>query len=236
MIVTPAKENYYYRPEVSNSDLSWLEEYWQPKAVVLDLQRAYAFGSLIDAMITEPHKVDYFKYRVQWVDFQFTKEDFENAKRMKGAFLADPFCRMVIDSCSFQKTTIREDFAIEYEGVKFTMPARCKWDFFHETVDLSGDIKSTVATTQAQCENLVSYFNYDRSRAWYMDLEGRSNDMLVFISKVNFKVFKIPVKRGGAIYNRGKAKYQELAWRWMYLFGNLDRCQFPYQQPVNRSI
>ena len=214
-----SKDPYYSRPEVSNSDLSALEKYFMPQQRIIDLEKAYAFGSLIDAMITEPTKLDYFKFTCE--GYQHTAEDFERAKQMKKSFLADPFCQQMIKQCTFQKVSIVKDFQIEYNGFKFSMPARAKWDLFCESFDMGGDIKSTTATTQKQCEDLVRYFNYDRSRAWYMDLENRKNDILIFISKVNFKVFKVPVKHGGAIYNEGKAKYQELAFRYWYLFGDI---------------
>lgn len=214
--------NYYQRPEVSNSDLTWLKKYWMPERLWIDLEKAYAFGSLIDAMITEPERVDYFKLRLQYEDYQFSSDDFEQAKEMKRAFYRDPFCQQMVKQCSFQHITIKNDFKIDYDGFKFSMAARCKWDLFCKSFDLGGDIKSTTATTQKQAEEALRHFDYDRSRAWYMDLEGRSNDILIFISKVNFKIFKVPVKRGSELYNEGKKKYQELAFRYYYLFGDLN--------------
>lgn len=214
---------YYNRPEVSNSDLSELQKYWLPETFKIDLEKAYADGTLIDCMITEPHRVDYFKYRVVDYPYQFSKEDFERSREMKKAFYKDPFCQQMVKQCSFQKVSVRKDFEIEYDGVKFCLDARAKWDLFCESFDLGGDIKSTACTTQKQCEEAVRYFEYDRSRAWYMDLENRSNDILIFISKVNFKIFKVPVKRDGSIYKDGKAKYQELAFRYWYLFGDLKQ-------------
>ena len=190
-----------------------------PEQERIDLEKAYAFGSLIDAMITEPHLVDYFKLRLQYNDYQFTQEDFEKAKEMKRAFDRDPFCRQIVQQCNFQHVSVRKGFPITYEGIEFTLDARAKWDLFCPSFDLGGDIKSTTATTQKQAEEAVRYFDYDRSRAWYMDLEGRSNDILIFISKVNFKIFKVPVKRDGELYKAGKAKYQELAFKWWCLFG-----------------
>lgn len=214
------KDIYYSRPEVSNSDLSWLAKYWMPQQRIIDLEQAYAFGSLIDAMITEPTKLDFFKLTCD--GYQHTAEDFERAKEMKRAFYADHFCKSMVEKCSFQRVTVKKNFPIEYNGFHFSLDARCKWDLFCEHIDLGGDIKSTTATSQKQCEEVVRYFDYDRSRAWYMDLENRSNDILIFISKVNYKVFKIPVKRDGSIYKEGKQKYQELAFKWWYLFGDLN--------------
>jgi hypothetical protein len=174
-------------------------------------------------MITEPHKVNYFKLTVEGENYQYSADEFEAAKEMKKAFMRDAFCAAFVKQAKFQHITYRPDFKINYEGFEFSLPAKCKWDLFRTDIYLSGDIKSTACTTQKQVEEAVEYFAYDRSRAWYMDLEQRSNDILIFISKVNFKVFKVPVKREGRIYKEGKQKYQELAFRWWYLFGDIKK-------------
>lgn len=215
--------NYRAFPAVSNSDLTWLEEYWLPQHIIIDLRKAYANGTLIDAMITEPEKVDYFKLSVQGEDYQYSADEFAAAKEMKKAFYRDSFCAAFVKQCKFQHISYQPDFKVNYEGFDFTVPAKCKWDLFRPDIDLSGDIKSTACTTQKQVEEVVRHFAYDRSRAWYMDLENRSNDILIFISKVNFKVFKVPVKRDSSIYRDGKAKYQEIAFKWWYLFGDVKQ-------------
>ena len=51
-----------------------------------------------------------------------------------------------------------------------------------------------------------------------MDIAGSNQDILIGISKVNNKVFKLPIKRGDDFYNSGKEKYLELAFKWWYLF------------------
>lgn len=212
------EQNYRYFPAVSNSDLGWLEEQFMSYQMKIDLEKAYANGTLIDAMITEPHKVDYFKLSVEGEKYQYSSDEFEAAKEMKKAFYKDPFCAAFVKQCKFQHISYQPDFKIQLDGFEFSLPAKCKWDLFRPDIDLSGDIKSTACTTQKQVEEALRHFNYDRSRAWYMDLENRNNDILIFISKVNFKVFKVPVKRGERIYNEGKAKYQELAFKWWTLF------------------
>lgn len=216
-------ENYRAFPAVSNSDLGWLQEYWMTKQQIVDLRTAYANGTLIDAMITEQHKVDYFKLRVAGEDYLYTADEFARAKEMKKAFYRDPFCVQFIKQCKFQHISYNPAFPINYQGFDFTLPAKCKWDLFRPDIDLSGDIKSTVCTTQKQCEEAFRYFNYDRSRAWYMDLENRTNDIVIFISKVNFKIFKIPIKKGSVIYNDGKEKYQEISFKHWYLFGDIPQ-------------
>lgn len=212
--------NYRSFPAVSNSDLTWLQKYWMPEEKYIDLQKAYANGTLIDAMITEPEKVNYFKLSVEGETYQYSQDEFERAKEMKKSFYNDAFCSSFVKQCKFQHISFKPDFKIKFDGFEFSLPSKCKWDLFRPDIDLSGDIKSTACTTQKQVEEAVRYFEYDRSRAWYMDIENRSNDILIFISKENFKVFKVPIKRNDPIYKEGKQKYQELAFRWWTLFGN----------------
>ena len=213
--------NYRSFPAVSNSDLTWLEKYWMPEELFIDLRKAYANGTLIDAMITEPQKVNYFKLTVEGDDYQYSADEFEAAREMKKSFYRDPFCAAFVKQCKFQHISYDPSFKVKHDGFEFSLPAKCKWDLFRTDIDLSGDIKSTACTTQKQVEEAIRHFEYDRSRAWYMDLERRNNDILIFISKVNFRVFKVPIKRNDEIYKEGKQKYQELAFRWWSLFGDI---------------
>ncbi|MFA6058919.1 MAG: hypothetical protein WC756_12025 [Taibaiella sp.] len=212
-------KNYRSFPAVSNSDLTSLQKYWEPEWLVIDKEKAYKFGTLIDAIITEPHKVDYFRFQVEGV--QYSKEDFEQAQEMCKVFYRDEFCNKMVAQCSFQKISYQEKFKIQYGRFEFTLPAKCKWDLFCENFDLSGDIKSTAATTQKQFEEACYHFDYYRSRAWYMDLENRTNDILIGISKKNNKVFKIPMKKGDKLYNLGREQYQDLAFRHWSYFGEI---------------
>jgi hypothetical protein len=224
--------NYRSFPAIANSDLSWLEKQAMPKQKIIDCEQAFKFGSLIDAMITESHRVDYYKLRVDGV--QYVKADFDQAKLMKAAFMKDKVCQDIIKDCSFQHISYQPEFIVEHEGVKFSVPAKAKWDLKKKQFRFGGDIKSTTATTYEQCLAAVGYFNYDRSRAWYMDLEGHEMDYLIFISKVNFKIFIIPVssidhgakatpgqKAAYELYRVGKLKYQKLAFDYAKLF-----CEF----------
>lgn len=215
------QNNYRAFPAVSNSDLTWLKKYWEPDEIRFDKEKAYKFGNLIDAIITEPHRVNYFSYKVD--DVQYSKEDFQQAQLMKTAYDKDIFCTNLKKNCSFQHITYKPDFKIEHDGFSFEMAAKCKWDLFCTSMDLGGDIKSTAATTQKQFEEACYYFDYYRSRAWYMDLAGRTNDILIGISKKNFKVFKIPIRKGDKYYNEGKLQYQELSFKHFCLFGDIAK-------------
>jgi len=212
-------DNYRQFPAVSNSDLSWLQKYWEPEIVIVDKEKAYRFGNLIDAIITEPHRVNYFRLTVDNV--QYTKEEFKQAEEMKRSYDRDVFCSNMRKQCNFQHITYIPEFKVQHDGFEFTLPGKCKWDLFCPHMDLGGDIKSTAATTQKQFEEACHYFDYYRSRAWYMDLAGRTNDILIGISKVNNQVFKIPIRKGDKLYQLGKAQYQELAFKYWCMFGDI---------------
>ena len=213
-------DSYYGRPEVSNSDLGALDKYFLPPQRMYDIQAAYRFGNLIDAMITEPARCDHYSHRVDTE--QFTKQEWEQAYKMLQAFRQDNICALFQQMASGQNV-MSTDLGFEYHGVKFTLPVRCKWDLWMEMMQYGADIKSTTATTQTQFEATLDYFNYDRQRAFYMDIArakgyAAEKDMLIGISKVNFKVFKIPILRDGPVYQSGREKYQRLAFQYWSLF------------------
>lgn len=214
---------YFSREEVSNSDLSWLEKYWQRSDLIYDIESAYRFGSLLDAMVTEPEMINYYKRTC--AGYEFNKKEFELAEKMKGAFWKDEFCTMLALNSKMQSVVTIDDFEIEHNGFSFSMPVRCKFDFdAMDKLKLTGDLKSTAAKTFKQFLAACHHFGYFRQRAWYMDLRKSDRDMLIGISKEDKpQVFKIPIERGGELYKIGKAQYQELAWKFFYLFGDLDK-------------
>ncbi len=218
------RDPYFSRSEVSHSDLCALEEMLYPRRDVGDKQKAFAFGTLLDAMITEPHKVDYYNRSVdgQYSDYPFTKADFELASAMKRSCMKDDFAKMLIENADFQSVSTSYDFPIEYGGFEFQLSTgvRCKWDLLVRHWKIGGDIKSTTCETQKQFEDACDHFRYYRSRAWYMDIEGTDKDMIIGISKKNLKVFKVAINRGDKLYNHGKAQYQDIAFKyWLYVDG-----------------
>lgn len=207
---------YYSRNEVSNSDLSWLKNQLFPRMMPVSTD-AYKFGSLLDAMITEPHRVDYFKRSLD--SEVFSMEDFEKAERMKKAFWDDEFSKMIAERADGQKTMYRR-MQMDFNGFDFELNTRCKWDLWRQDWNWGGDIKSTAATTQKEFEAACKYFDYDRQRAWYMDIAGAQRDVLIGISKKNFKVFRIAINRDSEFYKDGRDKYLGLAYKWYLLFGD----------------
>ncbi len=210
--------NYYGRHEVSNSDLSELKLKFSTRDYVIDCAEAYKFGRLIDAMITEPEIIDYFNLTIG--DDQYSNEDFENAKAMKKAFVKDPFCKSLMSQSTGQDVFSDPSFSIEYSGFEFQLPVRCKYDLWSSLLMWGGDIKSTTAKTQKEFEAAVDYFDYDRQRAWYMDITKSKKDVLIGISKVNKKIFKVPIDHDSKWYKSGKQKYQSLSFKWWALYSN----------------
>lgn len=206
---------YFDRAEVSNSDLSWIKEFYQPERLQVDKEKAYKFGTLVDAIITEPHKVDFYQYTVDGIPYD--SDDFEVAQAMKKSFLKDELSASMLKVSDCQ-TVMTKRQSFHFEGVDFELDTRCKWDLWSGRMGYGGDIKSTTATTQKQFEEAVRFFDYDRQRAWYMNIAGSNKDVVIGISKKNFKVFKVPVRRGDELFEQGVKKYSELAFKWWSLF------------------
>ena len=215
------RDTYYQRPEVSNSDLTELKNILYPRTQYGDKEKAFKFGNLIDAMITEPERVRYDKRTVD--DVTYSREDFELAEAMKRAIRMearkDPLILYALERSDKQRYMVNQAQRFQYGSFEYTLDTRCKWDFWLPTMGFGGDLKSTFATSQKQFEEAVDFFDWDRSRAWYMDIAGSRQDFIVGISKKNQKVFKVFIKRDDKIYKRGKEKYDELAFRWWMLFG-----------------
>lgn len=211
---------YYNRSEVSNSDLTELKNLLYPRTQYGDKEKAFKFGSLIDAMITEPDRVRHDKHMVD--DVLYSGEDWELAEDMKKSLrresYKDPFLKYVLENSEMQKFSIRHNQEFDYAGFKYYLDTRCKWDFWLPCMNFGGDLKSTAAETQKQFDESFDFFDWDRSRAWYMDIENSNQDFIYAISKKNCKVFKKFIKRGDLAYQTGKEKYDELAFKWWQFF------------------
>lgn len=208
---------YYSRKECSNSDLSELHKLFWPLAWEYDFAEALRFGTLVDALISEMHRVNVFKRTVD--DEVYRVEDFELARQMKLAFYKDPTCAAFMKLAETQKISAS---IVEYvwNRFKFSIEARCKWDLFMPALKQGADIKTTTATTLKQFEEACEHFKYFRSRVFYAKLENTKKDMLIGISKVNLKVFKIPMTEGDKYWQKGLEDASNLAFNyWLHFDG-----------------
>ncbi|MBD5384880.1 hypothetical protein HDR69_00435 [bacterium] len=210
-------DTYYQRSEVSNSDLTALKELLHPRLQFGNREEAFRFGSLVDAIITEPARVNYYRFTVD--DTQYTEDEFRHAQEMFKSLRAearkDSFLDYVLRNAETQKFMVNQGQQFEYCGFPFHLDTRCKWDWWLGI--FGGDLKTTAATSQKEFEEMIDFFDWDRSRAWYMDIANSDHDFIYAISKKNNKVFKKYINRGDAIYEAGREKYEELAFQWWCL-------------------
>jgi hypothetical protein len=203
---------YYSRPEVSNSTLSWIKAHFEPPAYAINLQQAYKEGTLVDCLITEPHKVDFYQKRID--EYIYTEEEMARGKEMRDAFWRHPFCADLAKKSMMQKISVRAGFDIKHGSFLFHLDARCKWDLFIKHFDMGGDIKTTSCTSLKQFQQTIFDLDYDRQGAWYLDIENRNNFVFIGISKKPpHEIFIITMNRGDKLYYKGKEKYQELAFK-----------------------
>lgn len=214
---------YFAYPALSNSKMSEIKKQITGKSDFFDPADAFRFGSLIDAMITEGHRIE---WAMKLLDDQpIMPTEFETSRKMRKAFLADRSCCDLVfsNNVEYQKVFIRELDMQHYAGVagggepvSFTVLCKCKFDFYGA---VSGDIKSTTAKTEKEFIAACYRFDYFRSRAFYMDIAGTDLDVIIGISKHNFKIFKLVIKRGDKYHSEGVKQYQELAFHYWVING-----------------
>ena len=210
-------DTYYLRSEVSNSDLTELKNILYPQMQFGDKEAAFRFGSLVDALITEPSRVDYYRLTVD--DELYSDDEFRHAQEMQKALRIearrDAFLSKVLECAETQRFMVNHAQVLSYCGFAFALDTRCKWDWWLGA--FGGDLKTTFASTQQQFEEALDFFDWDRSRAWYMDIAHSDKDFIYATSKKNCKVFKKFITRGDDMYNRGREKYEELAFQYWCL-------------------
>lgn len=214
-----AQQSYYSHPEVSNSDLTQLKNLLHPRLQYGDREEAFRFGSLVDALVTEPFRVNRYRFTVD--DVQYTEDEFEHATQMLRSLRSearrDAFLAKVLETADTQRCMFNKRQQFKYGGFSFSLDTRCKWDWFLTPYGFGGDLKTTFASTQKEFDEAVDFFDWDRSRAWYMDIARSDRDFIYGISKKNGCVFKKFINRDDAIYKRGREKYEELAFQYWCL-------------------
>ena len=154
-------DEYYNRPEVSNSDLTELKNLLHPRMQFGDKEAAFRFGTLVDAIITEPARVNYYQFTVD--DVQYTEEEFYHARQMNAALRSeakrDPFLAKVLELADTQRFMVNKQQRFEYGGFPFHLDTRCKWDWFLSDFNFGGDLKTTFASTQKEFEEALKKRN-----------------------------------------------------------------------------
>jgi hypothetical protein len=210
---------YYNLPQCSNSDLSELGRLLNPREFEPDYSESLRFGNLFDCLVTEPDKVNVYKRTVEGIEGDYSIADIKLAQEMKRSFYSDPTCAALMKMAECQKVSIG-NVTFEWGSFEFTLETRAKWDIWMPKLGYGCDIKTTTATSQKQFELACEHFSYFRSRVFYMELEKSSKDMLIGVSKVNKKIFKVPITRGDKNFLKGKEEASRLAFDYWYLFSD----------------
>jgi hypothetical protein len=103
--------------------------------------KAYKFGTLIDAVITEPQS-RLFQISSWWV--QYSEEDFESYL-MKRLLWRDPSAKFTQTKWYTKGNDYQQNI---HDEVEFELPVRCKWDLWMDGLKWGGDLKAATATTQ----------------------------------------------------------------------------------------
>lgn len=225
--MTAVSQNYYLHPAVSNSDLSslMLAYYSRERG---ELEDIFNFGSLVDALLTEPHKVNFIALTLTEDGGKVIRYDpavFAQGVKLAEACRRDPLIVRFLDSMVGQYVFIRS-LVFDYQGEDFTIFARCKFDLFSKRFATGLDFKTTACPTLKAFIAAVDFFDWDRQAAWYMDLARIDRHWIIGISKKTGEIFKYAIQRGDETYNRGRAKYSVWAYRWLVLVE-------PFKIPTN---
>jgi len=208
---------------VRNSDLSLIAHRITPKDYI-DPTEAYKFGSLIDAMLTTPVKVNFITKKCNGIAYDTDK--FNLAYKMYKELISNDLYRNFTANATYQKVVTDEvtlfyknPYAIAGNGIEFSIKRKGLLDIYKPNI--IADFKSTVATSQSQLISLIDWFDYDRQGAWYMDIAKVDTFVIIAISKVNQKIFRHTIKKGDEMYLRGVQKYTQLAY-WWHVFNSVN--------------
>lgn len=215
-------KDYFAHPYCSNSALSKLgRQLGLFPELNIDTYNAYRLGSLFDAEVTEPDKLDLINNRIFGTEYTFTQDEYRNIKRMHQALKSDNMYQSFM-RCNpeMQKEIYTPSFPFEYEGFSFTINMKAKLDFF--VPGIVSDLKSTATTSQKQFESAFLQFGYPRQMVLYCRLTGARKAIVFGVSKENHKVFIITMQEGDKLWRTGKKELNHLAFKYHMIYGKVN--------------
>lgn len=207
--------NYFDHPFCSNSNLSALKAEMSGTDAI-EYADALRFGTLVHALILEPEKVDLIRRKVG--ECAYTPEEMAIGKKMKAAFIANPFCNTLLGICEKEVEMYNADTSFEHNQVDFTLPTRRKYDLFNSLANWGADIKSTTATNHSAFLSAINRFDYDRARVFYAKGPRAVQDVIIGICKYPpHQVFVVTMRHGDDLWQSGEQKMNELAYKYWAL-------------------
>jgi hypothetical protein len=210
-------EEYFDLPYASNSGVKEAEKILGTGNFEEYVQtHSYYHGSALDALLTEPECI--------------ATKDMSEVQRqtllpMARSIQADDTYKRLFHpdvGGEVQAVIVNLELPINVDGMPVTIPGKCKFDWFNpgRVVNFGGDLKTTEASTQEQFESAAKWFHYPQQAAWYMDVSETDRFAFIGVSKKNFRIFKIFIKRGDPLYLSGREKYLRDSASWFKLNGN----------------
>lgn len=196
---------YFKHPYTSNSDLT------KSKGGGGNPE-AFRLGTLFHTVTLEPEKLNPIKGTIEGLDYSYTRAEIDHAKRMRVAVMSDSFCNSLIKSCSKEVEMFNANTLFNYDGYAFAIDTKRKYDLWNYVTRWGGDLKSTSATTELEFMEAIGTFDYDRARVFYAKGSGAKQDVIIGVSKVNMKVFKVFMREGCPLWQRGEQKLNALAF------------------------
>jgi hypothetical protein len=176
--IEPKEKEFYFSQTqyLSNSDLSVWEAKSKGKTLVRPPQKVFEFGTAFDEFVTNRSAFKTEKYLL-------SPSAFSQIEAMAITLYFN--YRALFDDCTFQK---------EYYNDKLYTPAgifkaRCKVDVevCKKGIKQIYDIKTTTCKTQAEFENKIKLYAYDRAAAWYSDTTDATHYSLLVCNYTNKK-------------------------------------------------
>lgn len=199
-------KQYFAHPFLNNSGLTKFEggTSWGNK------EKYFKFGTLTHAAILQWERLDVLQ---QTIDGE-PAEDMPLALKMRGAFYDNVNCRMFRKHCETEVEMYKPQVEFEYEGLKFFLDIKMKYDLWLRQAGYGGDIKTTSAESREEFLEHIDHYNYDRGRVFYSKGSGSIKDIIIGISKANLQIFIVVMNKGDALWKRGEEKLNELAYKY----------------------
>lgn len=203
---------YFALPYASNSTLKDAHKMFTASDTgVWEPTKAYEFGSAFDALLTSPGILD---------TSMISNEDRRLLPSMRATLENDDkVFKPLLMNASTQVVFVETEFVIYLDGRPITFPAKCKYDFWIDKFDFGADLKAVICKDQHAFEAACEHFKYYMQGALYMDITKSDRFILVGISKRNFKIFIIQIRRDDARYKIGKRQYEACFGPWWKLYG-----------------
>jgi hypothetical protein len=188
---------YRELPFVANSDLKEIMDRHYGKTKLDNLEEIFAFGSLFDALVLEPHKAN------------LSHDKLERAKEMRSVLFRDDL---------IQKIFHLPDFRRQHEFYRLNtfdlVGTKCKCDGESKMMDMVFELKGLSVANDKQFEEAIDHLNYDQASAHYLETTKRKHYIIAGAGKKVNKVFKRYIDRNSPIYQRGLEKVKASVKIW----------------------